>query len=198
MLVWPDPTPAGQHAATLLQCLEVRVGGHATGVARIADTHERTQQRHGVRGARERPLGPYSLLSGGYVGAFGALLLGARGRLPERFATGDLVLASVATHRLSRLISRDRVTRPLRAPFTEIEAEDPPLELRERARGRGLRRALGELLSCPYCLDQWIASAFVAGFVLAPRPTRTVASTFAVVSGADYLQHVQHWVRAHS
>ena len=144
---------------------------------------------------QERSLGAYSLLSGGYVGIFGAALLAARGRLPERFATRDLVLASVATHRLSRLIARDRVTRPLRAPFTEIEAEDPPLELRERARGEGLRRAFGELLSCPYCLDQWIASAFVAGLALAPRPTRTVVSTFAVVSGADYLQHLQRWVR---
>jgi Protein of unknown function (DUF1360) len=124
------------------------------------------------------------------------MLIASRRRLPERFSAGDLALVALGTHKLSRLIARDRVTRPLRAPFTEVQAEDPPLELRERAVGRGLRRAVGELLSCPYCMDQWIAGAFISGLVLAPRPTRATASMFAAVTGSDYLQHLHRWVRA--
>src|SRR5437588_12563356 len=106
----------------------------------------------------ERPLASYALLGGTYAAAFGGVLVAGRRRIPERFALGDLALLALGTHKLSRLITRDRVTRPLRAPFTEVDEEDPPVELSERATGTGLRRAVGELLSCPYCLDQWIAS----------------------------------------
>ena len=46
----------------------------------------------------------------------------------------------------------------------------------------------GELLSCPFCLAQWIATGFVTGLVVAPRATRVVAATFSVVALADFLQ----------
>ncbi len=144
----------------------------------------------------ERPLGSYAAFATVFVAAFGGTLIAARRRLPERLPSGDLVLGALATHKLSRLISRERVAAPLRAPFTEVQAEDPPLELRERPVGRGPRRALGELLTCPFCLDQWIAAAFTVGLLLAPRPTRAVAGMFAIVTGSDYLQHVHRWVRS--
>jgi hypothetical protein len=51
-----------------------------------------------------------------------------------------------------------------------------------------VRRVLGELLICPYCLDVWTATAFLGGLVAAPRPTRWIASVFAVVGAADALQ----------
>jgi hypothetical protein len=143
----------------------------------------------------EQPLLPYALLGTTFVSGLGALLVVARKRLPERFSPGDLILLSLVTHKLSRLISRDRVTRPLRAPFTEVTVEDKPLELEERPRGDGTQRALGELISCPYCLDQWIAAGFIGGLALAPRQTRAVASLFAVVAGSDYLQHLHRWAR---
>ncbi len=173
--------------------------------ANTATAHERdlrpgavppgAQHAAAQRDVAEQPYGSYVAFGTTFVSAFGGLLVAARRRLPERFAAEDLILGALATHKLSRLISRERVTRPLRAPFTEIQAQDPPLELKERPTGRGLRRALGELLSCPYCLDQWIAAAFIGGFVLAPRPTRTVASMFAVVTGSDYLQQLHRWAR---
>jgi hypothetical protein len=115
-------------------------------------------------------------------------------RLPERYSLGDLALLSLATHKLSRLLARDRVTRPLRAPFTEVEDGSSSREMKERPRGRGLKHAVGELLSCPFCLDQWLAGAFIGGLVFAPRPTRATASMFAVVAGSDYLQHLQSWL----
>ena len=33
----------------------------------------------------------------------------------------DLVLVTVATHKLSRLVAKDRITSTLRAPFTSVE-----------------------------------------------------------------------------
>ena len=143
-----------------------------------------------------RDLAPYVALASTFASAFAAVLaLGLR-RLPERFAIGDLALLSVARHTLSRLLARDRVTRPLRAPFTEVEDDRSSRDMRERPRGRGMKRAVGELLSCPFCLDQWLAVAFIAGLIFAPRQTRATASMFAVASGSDLLQHAQSRLRA--
>jgi hypothetical protein len=44
------------------------------------------------------------------------------------------------------------------------------------------------LITCPYCISLWIAAAFAAGFVVAPRPTRWVASILSAVFGSDLLQ----------
>jgi hypothetical protein len=139
----------------------------------------------------EMPLGSYAVLVGVFNGLFGALLLlsrRSRGRLPEKVGFGDLLLIGVATFRLSRMLGKDRVTSFLRAPFTEYEGSGGRAEVEERPRGRGVRRALGELLVCPYCLAQWVAAGFVYGLVLRPRATRLVASVFAVKAVADACQ----------
>ena len=108
--------------------------------------------------------------------------------LPDRIDLGDLVLVSVGTHKAARLVAKDRVTSPLRAPFTRLQHDDGPAEVTEEPRGQGLRRSIGELVSCPYCLAMWIASAFVAGLIVAPRGTRAIASILTAVTGADVLQ----------
>lgn len=139
----------------------------------------------------ERPLGSYLGLMGLY-GAVMAGLLGAvrfSGRsLPERVEWPDLVLTAVATHRVTRLLSKDPVTSPLRAPFTRFSGTSGPAELAEEVRGHGLRKAVGELVTCPFCLGQWVATAFMFGLVFAPRPTRMMAGIFSAVAGADFLQ----------
>jgi hypothetical protein len=97
-------------------------------------------------------------------------------------------LVGVASHKLSRLITKDKVTSPLRAPFTELEGSGGPGELEEKARGTGARRAIGEMLVCPYCLDLWVVAAFSIGLLFAPRPTRFVASVFAALTVSDFFQ----------
>jgi hypothetical protein len=112
-----------------------------------------------------------------------------RGRLVGRIGTADLALYSVATFRLARILAKDPVTSPIRAPFTTLEGTTGPAELRERVRGSGWRHAVGELLTCPFCLGQWVATVFVFGGMLAPRFTRAVAATFVVHAGSDALQY---------
>jgi hypothetical protein len=95
---------------------------------------------------------------------------------------------TLATHKASRLLAKDRVTSSVRAPFTEFDSGGGPGEVSESARGRGLRRAVGELVICPYCLGLWLATAFAAGLVVTPRPTRWAAGVLAAAFGADVLQ----------
>jgi hypothetical protein len=138
-----------------------------------------------------RPLREYALFMGVYGGAVGALAAAAfrrRDSLPERIGAADIALLGVASHRLSRLISRDSITSVVRAPFTRYVAPAGAGEVTEEVRGSGLRHALGELVGCPFCLAQWIGTGFVAGLVFAPRATRIVASVFAVVDVSDALQ----------
>jgi hypothetical protein len=141
--------------------------------------------------AQERPLGGYATLMGLFgvaVGAFATWMHRSGRELPDRVAPGDLALITLATHKTSRLVAKDRVTSTVRAPFTRFEGDAGPGEVSEKARGRGLRRAVGELLICPYCIGLWIAAAFAAGFVVSPRTTRWVASVLTAVFGSDLLQ----------
>jgi Protein of unknown function (DUF1360) len=131
----------------------------------------------------------------GFMAVFGSLVAAAlaaakrQGReLPERVSPGQVLLVGTASHKLSRVISKDKVTSPLRAPFTELEGKGGPAEVEESSRGTGLRKAVGELLICPFCLGLWVAAAFSVGLVFAPRVTRFIASVFASLTISDFFQ----------
>lgn len=129
-----------------------------------------------------------------FMGVYGAVSAGLLGigaaRRDQISVPGpvDVVLLGLATNKLSRLITKDAVTTPLRAPFTEFEEHGGPAELNEAPRGSGLRHSLGEMLSCPFCADVWVATGLTAANVLAPRFGRVVTAGLAAVGIADYLQ----------
>jgi hypothetical protein len=140
---------------------------------------------------QHRPLKGYALLMGTFTslsGAFAAWFRASGRELPDRIDGRDLALVTIATHKASRLVAKDRVTSAVRAPFTRFEHDAGPGEVSESARGRGLRRAIGELLVCPYCLGVWISAAFTAGLLVVPRFTRWFAAVLTALFGADLLQ----------
>jgi Protein of unknown function (DUF1360) len=144
----------------------------------------------GYKKGEDVPLFSYGLLAGAFNLVFVLFLLAARltGRsIPERLDVKDIALLGMATHKLSLLGSQDAITSPLRAPFTELEEKESPKKVDEKPRGEGLRRSVGELLTCQFCLSVWVASLLTYGLVLAPRITRLVAAVFAVVTVSDYL-----------
>ena len=110
--------------------------------------------------------------------------------MPQRPAPGDVVLLCVATHKLSRLLAKDAITSPLRAPFTRYDRPIGSGEVMEQVRDEGsaTRHAFGELLSCPFCLAVWVATGLTGGLVLAPRLTRLVATALTAVAASDFLQ----------
>jgi len=125
----------------------------------------------------------------GTLVASGLAIARRQGReLPAKTSAGELLLIGTASHKLSRVISKDKVTSPLRAPFTELEGKGGPAELEEASRGKGLQKAIGELLICPYCLGLWVVTAFSIGLIFAPRVTRFVTSLFSALTISDFFQ----------
>lgn len=137
------------------------------------------------------PLAAYATFAAVFHGAMAGAVLAAKrsGRdLPNRVETRDLGLIGTASYQLSRLVAKKKVTAFVRAPFTELEGRGGPAELEERARGTGMRRAIGELLTCPYCLGLWASGGFHAGLLFAPRATRFSASVLSAMAISDFLQ----------
>jgi hypothetical protein len=140
---------------------------------------------------QDPPLGGYAVLVGVFAVAsatFAGWLHRSEREVRETVSPWDLVLLSIATHKASRLLAKDRVTSAVRAPFTRFQGDGGPAEVKEAARGRGLRRAIGELLICPYCVALWIAAGLTAGLLVAPRLTRWTCTVFTAVFASDVMQ----------
>jgi hypothetical protein len=144
------------------------------------------------RGDNPRPLEGYSVVLAIYallVALTGVVAAATGRRLPERWGVQDLLTVTIGAHKLSRTVAKDAVTSPLRAPFTRYSGTGGPAEVMEETRQSSpLRHSLGELLTCPFCLDMWVITAFVIGLIFAPRLTRLIAGTFTALAGADFLQ----------
>ena len=161
----------------------------ASGTTALSDAPEHGRDTAGAD-ERDRPLAAYAFLSALFAVGFGAPLVAAerRGALPERLAAADVVLIAASTFKLSRMLTRDAVTGFVRAPFVEYEGMKSVTTPKERPRGRGLRRAVGQLLVCPGCVGAWAAASLTAAVVAKPRPTRVVCSALTAFAASDFLQ----------
>ena len=158
------------------------------------DDHTRPTQDHAAStryGIPRRTLiGYVGVMSvfGACASAFVAWFRASGRTLPERIENRDLVLLTIASNRAARLVTKDRVTSPIRAPFTHLQGSAGPGEVDEEVRVSGLREAIGDLLVCPYCMGMWTSAAFAAALLVAPRLTRWIASILVIFFGADLLQ----------
>lgn len=151
-------------------------------------TMRQVKQRY--EGGEDRPLGGYLVVLGVYGGVTGGLAALAKAlkiSVP-RLSLGDTALLSIGTYKLSRLLTKDAVTSPLRAPFTRYEEPAGDGELMESVRGHGVQHAAGELITCPFCLSVWVATGLTAGLVFTPRLTRLVCATLTALAVNDGLQ----------
>ena len=137
-----------------------------------------------------RPLAAYGALTVGFFGLLSAALIAGRamGREVDRPGLADVALGGLAVQKLSRLITEDKVTSFIRAPFTRFQEPSGQGELEEAPRGEGMRYAVGELLVCPYCIGQWVAGGLAAGWILAPGTTRLLSAMWAAQGLADGVQ----------
>lgn len=146
----------------------------------------------------KQPLRSYTALATTFnVGLIGGVwALSKARRLPEHVRVEDLLLLGVTTFELSRLITRGKITAFLRRPFARYESPaEVPAEEEDEVIGRGPRRAIGELITCPYCLSTWLAAGLTIGYAVAPREVRMIGSVFAVKAVSDALNvaYVHAW-----
>ncbi len=138
---------------------------------------------------RELPLAGYTTL----VSVFGLALSGAlyqahRRKAGSGFRPADVLLLGVATYQLTRTVAKDRVLAAFRAPFTKYEESAGAGELKETSRGVGVQKAIGDLLTCPYCLAPWIGGLLSFGLLKQPSATRWPSGLFSVVAISDAAQ----------
>jgi hypothetical protein len=97
-------------------------------------------------------------------------------------------LLAAATFALSKLVVHEKVEAWLREPFVEERPDG------RRPKGRRLRYAVGELLTCTRCTGAWTALGLVGLRLYAPTTGRTVSTVLAASAGNDMLQAGFTWL----
>jgi len=123
----------------------------------------------------------YALISVIYGTALIGVAASARGRGP--LETRDIVPLSAATFALSKLLVHEKAETWLRAPFVE---EHPGGT--KRPKGRRLRYAVGELLTCTRCMGAWTALGLVGLRLHSPAAGRALTTVLAASAGNDFMQ----------
>ncbi|MGR6968419.1 DUF1360 domain-containing protein [Streptomyces cynarae] len=140
----------------------------------------------------DTPLAGYALLATTFtagVALFAAVARRRGLRLPQQVPPWDVALLGTATFKASRLLTKDKVTSFLRAPFTRRESDSTANEVMDQARGSGVRHAVGDLLSCPFCTSAWVAGALVCSYASAPKATRLMCAGLTAVTVSDWLHY---------
>ncbi|HEY3186465.1 MAG TPA: DUF1360 domain-containing protein [Solirubrobacteraceae bacterium] len=141
----------------------------------------------------ETPTEPvdYAAISATYGALLGTLVLAARERGEESLRPAEFVPLGVAAFALTKVVSREKIETWVRRPFVE-EADGG------RPKGRRLRYAVGELLTCTRCLGAWSALGLTALRVTRPRESRVVTTALATSAVNDFLFAGFAWLCAAS
>lgn len=120
---------------------------------------------------------------GGLLGVIALAQRRERDGLPA-VAPGELPVLALATFALADVLAKEKVSTWLREPFVREDADHKPVE----AEGSGLRRAIGELLTCTRCVGTWSALALVGVPTGSPAAGRATANVLALAGVNDVLQ----------
>ena len=129
----------------------------------------------------ETPTKPidYATLTATYGSLLGTVVLAARHRGSPPLTTVELPVLGLAAFALSKLVAKEKVETWVREPFVD--------ERSRRPKGRRLRYAVGELLTCTRCLGAWSSLGLVALRVARPEEARVVTGVLATSAVNDFL-----------
>jgi hypothetical protein len=128
----------------------------------------------------------YGALNAAYLALLGATVAAARRRPAADTAipSAELVPLGLATFALSKVVAREKIGTWMRERFVEEDADHNP----RGPRGRGLRRAVGELVTCTRCVGAWAGLGLVGLRLLSPPAGRIATSVLATSAVNDFLQ----------
>jgi uncharacterized protein DUF1360 len=145
-----------------------------------------------ARPQEERPVEPidYGALNLAYGALLAAVVLATRDRAGRDPPIGpdELIPMGAATFAISKMITREKIGTWVREPFVEEHGDE------ERPRGRRLRRAVGELVTCTRCVGAWSGLAVVGLRLASPTAGRTVTAVLATTAVNDFMQAGFRWV----
>lgn len=103
---------------------------------------------------------------------------------PADISRHEFAVLGLATFALADTIVKERVSTWMREPFVVEDADHRPVS----PEGRGLRRVVGELLTCTRCMGTWSALGLVALRTASPVAGRTTANVLALAGANDLIQ----------
>jgi len=109
----------------------------------------------------------------------------------SRLGALELVLLSLATFRLTEILTEQKVAACFRSLFCtreQVTRSDGTVEDIEVPSGTGLRRIAGELVLCPWCMSVWIGALLTFLLILAPVPGRVALVVFSAAGGGMLFQ----------
>ena len=121
----------------------------------------------------------YAALNATWAVLTAGLLAASRDDAPP---AGELPVLGLAAFTLTKALAKEKVGVWVRDPLVHEDEEGRP------PKGRRLRAAAGELVTCTRCLGTWSSLALVGLRVLRPREGRIVASILASAAINDWLQ----------
>ena len=135
---------------------------------------------------RKPPHAAYAVILGTFAGGLaGAGALAKKlDREPQCQTTLDFAILAAASFKAARTLSRDKVASVVRDPFVEGDAYDG----HERPAGEGMRRAMGELVTCTRCVGTWTAAGLATTQIVAPRFGRLLTWSLGAAAANDFLQ----------
>lgn len=97
----------------------------------------------------------------------GAVILDSEARRPlGDIRLMDMVLLSLATLRLTRLVVYDKITAFFREQFYDVVETKTKRYLEKPLKGP--RRTMADLLSCPWCIGMWAGATVTFFYYLTP------------------------------
>jgi hypothetical protein len=145
----------------------------------LSDAAEREQRREDT----PTEPGDYAAINAVYGALMAAVVVTTRERAREDPISGrELIPIAAATFALSKVIAREKIGSWVREPFVEQDNGD------RRPSGRGLHRAVGELVTCTRCVGAWSALGIVGLRLASPEAGRTVTNVLAASAANDWLQ----------
>jgi len=140
----------------------------------------------GTPGARSGP-GDYAVLASVFLtGLAGVAGLAGRRRQEGAgpIAAHELPALALATFALADTVAKEKVSTWLRRGFVEEDDQHHPLA----PKGRGMQRAVGELLTCTRCVGTWSALVLVGLRTASPAAGRATTNVLALAGANDLIQ----------
>lgn len=109
---------------------------------------------------------------------------------PVHMELGEVALLALATFRMARTISFNEVASPIRAPFTEVLPDSCGAGSDVHPKGKGVRLAIGGLLSCPICTGTWSALILFSLWNFVPSFGHILVYVLALAGISEFIHYL--------